>query len=193
MKKLAYYIILATTLVAATSACKYFDSDRDQHKKEKQYKKNRMMKMQEKVMKAEKVIAPFYALLSGQDTEEQVRMTHTPNWMSYYSTTDYRNLDDTIKIVKGFSKSVKDLKWNPQIILPGYSKEGIQTITVISNATGIAKTNSFFGQRVRKGNKFSIMSIDVQYLNEEGIIFKTYHVEDWASGISQLKKKIKNK
>jgi predicted ester cyclase len=57
-------------------------------------------------------------------------------------------------------------------------------VTVRSRATG-TPVAPFFGVD-GQGRNFDIMTIDIHELSD-GKIIRTYHVEDWATGLSQLK------
>jgi len=59
-------------------------------------------------------------------------------------------------------------------------------IVVRSRATGTPK-DPLFGVD-GKGRSFDILTIDIHTL-EGGKIIKTYHVEDWAGALKQLKGK----
>ena len=57
------------------------------------------------------------------------------------------------------------------------------TVVVRSRATG-TPVAPFFGVD-GQGRSFDIMTIDIHEL-EDGKIVRTYHVEDWATGLQQL-------
>ena len=81
--------------------------------------------------------------------------------------------------VGGFGKLIPDLKWDVQAM----HQDG-NTITVRSRATG-TPVGPLFGVD-GQGRSFDIMTIDIHEI-EDGKIVRTYHIEDWAGALQQLK------
>jgi predicted ester cyclase len=77
-----------------------------------------------------------------------------------------------------FSQLIPDLDWSVQAM----HQDG-DFVTVRSRATG-TPTGPFFGVD-GEGRSFDILTIDIHELND-GVIVRTYHVEDWASALQQL-------
>lgn len=90
-----------------------------------------------------------------------------------------KNRDGFVGQLGGFSKLIPDLKWDVQSM----SQQG-NRVTVHSRATG-TPVAPFFGVD-GQGRSFDIMTIDIHEL-EDGMIARTYHVEDWAGALQQLK------
>ncbi len=80
--------------------------------------------------------------------------------------------------VGGFGQLMPDLNWAIQDI----HQDG-DTFVVRSRATG-TPVAPFFGVD-GEGRSFDIMTIDIHEL-EDGVIARTYHVEDWAGALQQL-------
>lgn len=82
--------------------------------------------------------------------------------------------------VQGFWKMIPNLKWEPQEIL----QDGNRVI-VRSTASGNPQGN-FMGIECDGTKAFSIMTIDIHTV-EKGQIVQVFHVEEWATGMKQLK------
>jgi predicted ester cyclase len=82
--------------------------------------------------------------------------------------------------VQGFWKMIPNLKWEPQEIL----QDGNRVI-VRSVASGNPQGN-FMGIECDGSKAFSIMTIDIHTV-ENGQIMQVFHVEEWATGMKQLK------
>jgi predicted ester cyclase len=82
--------------------------------------------------------------------------------------------------VQGFWKMIPNLKWEPQEIL----QDGNRVI-VRSIASGNPQGN-FMGIECDGSKAFSIMTIDIHTV-ENGQITQVFHVEEWATGMKQLK------
>lgn len=82
--------------------------------------------------------------------------------------------------VQFFWKLIPDLKWEIQEMI----QEGNQVV-VRSIATGSPK-GDFMGLPTDGTKSFKIMTIDVHTV-ENGQLKKVHHLEDWATGMKQLK------
>lgn len=78
----------------------------------------------------------------------------------------------------GIAQLMPDLDWAIQD-----THQGKNTVIVRSRAT-CTPVAPFFGVD-GQGRSFDIMTIDIHEL-EDGKIVRTYHVEDWATGLQQL-------
>lgn len=124
----------------------------------------------------------FYDLLSnpgGTTQAEAFQAATSENWESIgdYSGRN-KNREAFLGQMGGFAKLVPDLKFAVQEM----HQEG-DTVIVRSRATGTPAA-PFFGVD-GQGRSFDIMTIDIHTL-EDGKIVRTYHVEDWATGLKQL-------
>jgi len=86
-----------------------------------------------------------------------------------------------VKQVAGFMKLMPDMSWKVEEVLQSGNR-----IIVRGRAKGTPK-GPFFGLEP-SGKTFEIMSIDVHTV-EGGKIVQTYHVEDWAGALGQLRAK----
>ncbi len=75
-------------------------------------------------------------------------------------------------------KLIPDLDWDVQAM----HQDG-NFVTVRSRATG-TPTGPLFGVD-GEGRSFDIMTIDIHEL-ENGVIVRSYHVEDWSGALQQL-------
>ncbi|MBL8671400.1 MAG: ester cyclase [Alphaproteobacteria bacterium] len=130
------------------------------------------------------VVQSFYtAILSGTtkaDLAERVAGTLAPSWASVgdYSGTA-KTREQFVKQLQGFGKLVPDLAWSIEEIVQAGNR-----YVVRGRATG-TPAGEFFGAPP-SGKRFEIMSIDMHTV-EGGKITRSYHVEDWAGALRQLK------
>lgn len=78
----------------------------------------------------------------------------------------------------GFAQLIPDLNWEVQAM----HQDG-NFVTVRSRATG-TPVAPFFGVD-GEGRGFDILTIDIHEL-EDGMIVRSWHVEDWAGALQQL-------
>lgn len=127
-------------------------------------------------------VAKFYDLLSNPGAEAQVEAFEMATTDSWESVGNYSGKNKTREAflgqVGGFGQLIPDLSWEVQAM----HQDG-DFVTVRSRATGTPNAPLFGvdGQ----GRSFDILTIDIHEL-EDGKIVRTYHVEDWATGIQQL-------
>lgn len=130
------------------------------------------------------VVEAFYTQLlngaSATDVAERASKVLSPAWESI---GDYSGAAKTreqfVQQLQGFGKLMPNLKWQVQEIL----KDGDRYV-VRGRASG-TPVGPFFGAPP-SGKSFDIMSIDIHTM-EKGLIVRSYHVEDWASALRQLK------
>ncbi len=129
------------------------------------------------------VVKAFYSQLlsnpSAPDIAERTARVVVVDWVSIPTPRGGPGLEGFVKSLKGFGAVIPDLKWVPQEIL----RDGNRYI-VRSVATG-TPVKPFFGVPP-SGKSFEIMSIDIHTV-EKGKIVRSYHVEEWARAIQQLK------
>jgi predicted ester cyclase len=127
-------------------------------------------------------VATFYDLLSNPGSAEHVAAFEAATSEEWTSMGDYSGNNKTRETflgqVGGFGQLMPDLNWAIQNI----HQDG-DTFVVRSRATG-TPVAPFFGVD-GEGRSFDIMTIDIHEL-EDGVIARTYHVEDWAGALQQL-------
>ena len=132
------------------------------------------------------VVEAFYAQLlnaaGAADVPARAAKIMAPTWESIgdYSGKN-KPRDAFVGQVQGFGKLMPDLKFAPQEIV----QQG-NVFIVRSRATG-TPNGPLFGVPA-SGKSFDIMTIDMHTV-ENGLIVRSYHVEDWAGAIRQLSAK----
>ncbi|MEM9319185.1 MAG: ester cyclase [Pseudomonadota bacterium] len=124
----------------------------------------------------------FYDLLSNPSSEERVAAFIQATSETWESIGNYsgenESRDAFLGQIGGFAELIPDLDWAIQDI-----HEDGNFVTVRSRATG-TPVAPFFGVD-GQGRNFDIMTIDIHEF-ADGVIVRSYHVEDWASALQQL-------
>jgi len=127
-------------------------------------------------------VAVFYDLLSDPGSAELAQAFQEVTTDTWESIGNYsgknKNREAFLGQMGGFAQLMPDLDWSIQDV----HQDG-NTVIVRSRATG-TPVAPFFGVD-GQGRSFDIMTIDIHQL-EDGKIVRTYHVEDWATGLQQL-------
>jgi len=127
-------------------------------------------------------VQTFYDLLSNPGSESHTAAFVESTSATWESVGDYsgknKPRDAFLGQVGFFAKLIPDLEWSVQSM----HQDG-DFVTVRSRATG-TPTGPFFGVD-GQGRSFDILTIDIHEL-DDGVIIRTYHVEDWASALQQL-------
>jgi len=132
------------------------------------------------------VVQSFYDFLSNPASEQHAAAFAAATDDNWQSIGDYsgkiKKRDQFIGQVSGFfAKLMPDLNWEVQEMI----QEG-NTVVVRSRATGTPQ-GPLFGVD-GEGRSFDILTIDIHTV-ENGKIVTSYHVEDWAGALQQLKGK----
>ncbi len=130
-------------------------------------------------------VQTLYDFLSNPGSKSHAntfRSNLADNWQSVgnYSGKN-KTADAFIGQLGHFAKLIPDLKWKVEEMIQAGNR-----VIVRGRATGTPK-GALFGVD-GKGNSFTIMSIDIHTL-DNGKIAKSYHIEDWAGALGQLKGK----
>lgn len=134
---------------------------------------------------ANAIVAPFYKQALTVNTESTptsvLEKILAPGFQSINSqgTKDKATL---MQQVVGFWKLIPDLKWEPQDLVIGVDGK---KVVVRAVASGSPKGN-FMGLELDGSKSFKIDSTDIHEI-ENGQIIRVHHLEDWATGIKQLK------
>lgn len=127
-------------------------------------------------------VTTFYDLLSNPGSQELVADFQEATSEDWISLGDYsgnsKSREAFLGQMGGFAQLMPDLNWEIQDM----HQDG-DTVIVRSRATG-TPVAPFFGVD-GQGRSFDIMTIDIHEL-EDGVIVRTYHVEDWAGALQQL-------
>ena len=130
-----------------------------------------------------KVVQVFYDFLNNPGSEkhaEAFQRSVTKDWESIgnYSGKN-KSQEAFIGQLGGFGKLIPDLSWTVEEMIRSGNR-----VIVRSRASGTPQ-GPFFGVD-GKGKSFTILAIDIHTL-QNGKISKSYHVEDWAGAIAQLR------
>ncbi|MEP3331559.1 ester cyclase [Sedimentitalea sp.] len=124
----------------------------------------------------------FYDLLSNPGSQDHIAAFEGATSADWESLGDYSGKNKTREVflgqMGGFAQLIPDLDWNVQAM----HQDG-NFVTVRSRATG-TPVAPFFGVD-GEGRGFDILTIDIHEL-ENGVIVRTWHVEDWAGALQQL-------
>ena len=134
------------------------------------------------VEQAQKVVQPFYDFLSNPGdaaAAESAKAILHADWQSYYSNSGFKDVAATVKGISGVGQRVPDLNWEIKEIK-------VAGDTVIVRGEGSGTPNGDFIGVPHSGKSFRIMSIDMHTISE-GKIVKSYHIEDWAGAMRQLR------
>lgn len=132
------------------------------------------------------VVQKFYDFLSNPASQEHASAFKAATTEKWESIGDYsgknKKRDQFIGQVSGFfAKLMPDLKWEVQEMIQAGDK-----VVVRSRATGTPK-GPLFGVD-GKGKSFDILTIDIHTV-KDGKIANSFHLEDWAGALQQLKGK----
>ena len=131
------------------------------------------------------VVQTFYDFLSNPVSEKHAAALTAVTAESWESIGDYsgaaKTRDKFVAQVAGFGKLIPDLNWAVEEMIQESGR-----VVVRSRATG-TPVGPLFGVD-GKGKSFDILTIDIHTI-EDGKIVRTYHVEDWAGALRQLKAK----
>ncbi|MEM6985621.1 MAG: ester cyclase [Pseudomonadota bacterium] len=129
------------------------------------------------------VVQVFYDLLSNPGSEEHTAAFSAATAEDWISIGNYSGKNKTkeqfLGQMGGFSKLMPDLNWAVQEMI----QEG-DKVVVRSRATATPQ-GPLFGVD-GEGRGFDILTIDIHTV-ADGKIQETYHVEDWAGALQQLK------
>lgn len=127
-------------------------------------------------------VTAFYDLLSNPGSQENVAAFKAATSDAWESLGDYsganKSRDAFLAQMGGLAQLIPDIDWDVQAM----HQDG-SFVTVRSRATG-TPTGPFFGVD-GEGRGFDIMTIDIHEI-ENGVIVRSYHVEDWAGALQQL-------
>lgn len=145
-----------------------------------------ILPMMDNAMANEKaIVQTFYDFLSNPASESHAdafKAVTAENWQSVgnYSGKN-KARGKFLGQVGGFGKLIPDLKWAVEEMIQDGNR-----VVVRSRATG-TPVGPLFGVD-GKGKGFDIMTIDIHTV-ENCKIVRSYHVEDWAGALRQLRAK----
>jgi hypothetical protein len=130
-------------------------------------------------VEAERLIEPFYDLFRSKRRDWDAGFAVlAEDWRSYYTNGRYRTRTDTRPYIEGLFDLVPDI--NVEIL--HCSVDGVH-ICVRSELSG-TPAGDFMVPHT--GRAFSIMTIDVHEVDDDGRLSVLHHLEDWGTAIRQL-------
>ncbi len=129
------------------------------------------------------IVRPFYTQCLTVNTEANVAEIMSKLLADSFQSVNSAESKGKTQLtgqVQGFWKMIPNLKWEPQEML----QDGNRVI-VRSLASGNPQGN-FMGIECDGSKAFSIMTIDIHTV-ENGHITHVFHVEEWTTGMKQLK------
>ena len=136
-------------------------------------------------VKDQATVQTFYDLLSNPASAVAAKTFSANTSDNWESIGNYSGKNKSKQAFVGqmgfFGKLMPDLNWKVEEMIQSGNR-----VVVRSRATGTPK-GPLFGVD-GKGKGFDIMTIDIHTI-ENGKIVKTYHIEDWAGALGQLKDK----
>ncbi len=131
------------------------------------------------------LVQKFYDFLSNPTSAQHADALKSAVAADWESIGGYsgkiKSRDAFVGQVGGFGKLIPDMNWAVEEMIQAGDR-----VVVRGRATG-TPAGPMFGVD-GKGKSFDIMSIDIHTI-EGGKIVRTYHVEDWAGALRQLKAK----
>lgn len=116
---------------------------------------------------------------AAPDLAQRAAQILSPDWTTRGNNTGGGRIADFLRNVQGFGAAIPDLRWQVvEIVTAG------DRYVVRGRATG-TPARPLFGIEPA-GRSFDIMSIDIHTVRE-GRIIETYHLEDWAGAMRQLR------
>ena len=129
------------------------------------------------------IVQKFYAFLSNPTSAQHADAMKAATAEKWESVGGYSGKIKTrgafVGQVGGFGKLIPGMNWKVEEMIQAGDR-----VVVRGRATGTPK-GPMFGVD-GNGKSFDIMSIDIHTI-EGGKIVRTYHVEDWAGALRQLK------
>lgn len=128
---------------------------------------------------ARSLIEPFYDLFRSKERDwDKGFAVLAEDWRSYYTNDLYRTKAETRPYVEGLFDIVPDIN----VEINEVTVDG-PVIAVRSELSG-TPTRDFMVPY--SGRSFSIMTIDLHRVDDDGRLGTLHHLEDWGTAIQQL-------
>ncbi|MCB9602966.1 MAG: ester cyclase [Sandaracinus sp.] len=128
------------------------------------------------------VVEQFYGLLSdpsAADADARTARFMNDDWVSTPTPLGGPGREGFVRTLAAFGELVPDLRWNVRKMIVDGGR-----VVVVSVATG-TPTGPFLGVEEPGGRRFEILTLDIHTI-ENGLMTRSFHVEDWARAIQQL-------
>ena len=135
---------------------------------------------------AHAVITPWYSQFTIASRGD-VRAIHdqvvAPEYRSYTGDGPGESWDreTSIKVIAGFAQSIPDMSFTVKEVFV------VGDRAIVRGEVAGTPAGPLFGAP-HTGKSFRIMAIDIQTIRD-GKIARTYHMENWLSGLGQLRAK----
>jgi ketosteroid isomerase-like protein len=137
---------------------------------------------------ARAAIAPWYAMFNqpfAGDVAAQHDTVVTPDYRSCWGPEDLPGgcwgKAQSIQTIAGFARTVPDMKFEVKEVLVAGNR------VIVRGEVSGTPSGDFFGVP-HGGKSFRISAIDIQTI-QDGRIVQTWHMENWLSGLGQLRAK----
>jgi predicted ester cyclase len=135
---------------------------------------------------ARAVIAPWYSLFNVASRGDVKSIQEQVTAADYESCSGYLpgecwGRDTSVKVVANFAKSIPDMTFDIKEVLVAGDR------VVVRGEVSGTPAGELFGVP-HTGKSFRIMAVDIHTIRD-GKIAKTYHLENWASALGQLRAK----
>lgn len=131
------------------------------------------------------IVTPFYKqalTVNTETTPAAVLDSILADGFQSINSQEVKDKATLIKQVGFFWRLIPNLVWAPQDLVIGVDGK---KVVVRAVATGSPK-GTFMGMELDGSRSFKIDSTDIHEI-ENGQIVRVHHLEDWATGIKQLK------
>jgi len=135
---------------------------------------------------ARAIIAPWYSVFSIAGRGDVKAIHEQVLAADYESCSGYLpgecwGRDASIKVVGNFANSIPDMKFEIKEVLVAGDR------VIVRGEVAGTPAGDLFGVP-HTGKSFKIMAIDIQTI-KDGMITKTFHMENWLSALGQLRAK----
>jgi predicted ester cyclase len=145
--------------------------------------KNKDLKAELTVEKAQKIVAPLYEALNQpqrKDVRALLAQACHEDYRSYSTNEEWLSRDALADVFKQIGESIPDLAWSVKDIMVAGDR-----VIVRGEATG-TPTGDFWGVRAT-GKSFKTMAVDVFTVRGDKLAM-AYHVENWVGAIQQIQR-----
>ena len=135
---------------------------------------------------ARAIIEPWYSMFTRSvpgDIAALHEQAVTPDYQSLTGegAGESWGRDVSIKVIGGFATSIPDMKFEIKEVLVADDR------VIVRGEVAGTPAGDLFGVP-HTGKSFKIMAIDIQTI-KDGMITKTFHMENWLSALGQLRAK----
>lgn len=104
----------------------------------------------------------------------------SPKWVSIDPIPGQKEgLDAYLELAKEMYAAIEDYRWEVEDMIE-------QDDTVVIRATFSGKHTFSVSGETPTGKPFEIKTIEIHHFNDDGLIERTYHLEDWLKMLGQV-------